>query len=82
MTINHAFVYDTKAKQIIAKGRGNGIELMAELPYLCALTLAKNKEHPNRYYTTIASATIFKSGRIPQSSLELYASMYLEVEAQ
>ena len=81
MTINHAFVYDTKNKQIIAKARGNGIDLIADLPYICALTLAKNTEHPNRYYATIASATIFKSGRIPQSSLELYASMYPEGEA-
>ncbi len=78
--INYAFVMDTETKQIIAKARGNGIELIAELPFICALTLKLNAESPGRYYATIAAASIFRTGRIGQSSLELYGMMWVEAK--
>lgn len=78
MTINYAFLWDTQEKKIVEKARGNGIELMAELPFLCAKAFTGNLEEPGRFYVTIAAHTVFKCGRVPQSSLELYAMMYQE----
>jgi len=82
MVKNYAFLTDSETHEIIDRVVGNGIALMAELPYICAKCLSLNHENPNRYTVNIAAGSIFKSGQVPQSSLELYGLMWIETKKE